>query len=151
MRLFKNPLIVGSLAVSALLVAPVVAQAPVVAHEVETAGNVAALFHIEPGHHPKAGVPSKAWFALTRRGGQIISLAQCNCQLAVYAMPRSGKTPPVLRPALGALTVERYKGVPGATIVFPKAGMYELELSGNPKAGANFQPFRFSYKVTVSG
>ncbi|KAM3094906.1 hypothetical protein ACKFKF_26275 [Phormidesmis sp. 146-12] len=125
--------------------------APVVAHEIETSSDVAATFHIEPGHNPKAGVPSKAWFALTRRGGQMIPLSQCNCQLAVYPIPhQKGKTPPLLKPALTSLNVERYKGIPSAAIVFPRAGRYELELTGKPKLGANFQPFSLSYTVTVS-
>jgi hypothetical protein len=145
MRLFpKNKLIVGFLLPWLLL-------APVGAHQVETSSNVAATFHIEPGHNPKAGVPSKAWFALTRRGGKIIPLSQCSCQLAVYPIPRQkGKTPPLLKPALTALNVERYKGIPSAAIVFPKAGQYELELIGKPKSGTNFQPFSLSYTVTVS-
>ncbi|MGV0026790.1 hypothetical protein [Phormidesmis priestleyi] len=146
MRLLSNPnkLMVGFLFPWLLL-------APVVAHEVETSGDVAATFHIEPSHNPKAGVPSRAWFALTRRGGRIIPLSQCNCQLAVYPIPRQkGKTPPLLKPALTSLNVERYRGIPGAAIVFPKAGQYELELTGKPKSGANFQPFSLSYTVTVS-
>ncbi len=120
------------------------------AHEVETAGDVAATFHIEPGHNPKAGQPSLAWFALTRRGGQMIPLSACACKLAVYPVPHvEGKTPPLLRPALTALNVERFKGIPSATITFPKPGIYELELSGKPKTGSSFSDFELSYQVTV--
>ena len=128
--------------------------APVLAHEIETsaARDVAATFHIEPSHNPTAGKPSTAWFALTRRGGKVIPLAQCNCQLAVYPVPyKAGKTLPVMKLTLNKLDVERYKGVPAATITFPKAGMYELKLTGTAKPGANFQPFSLSYTVTVSG
>ena len=128
--------------------------APVLAHEIETsaARDVAATFHIEPSHNPTAGKPSTAWFALTRRGGKVIPLAQCNCQLAVYPVPyKAGKTLPVMKLTLNKLDVERYKGVPAATITFPKAGMYELKLTGTAKPGANFQPFSLSYKVTVGG
>jgi len=34
--------------------------------------DVAAVFHIEPEHNPRAGKPSLTWFALTRKGGQLI-------------------------------------------------------------------------------
>ncbi|MEH1851931.1 MAG: hypothetical protein V7L11_09645 [Nostoc sp.] len=41
------------------------------------------------------------------------------------------------------------KSIPGAEIVFPKVGTYELELSGTPKSGASFKPFVLSYTITV--
>ncbi|PZV13345.1 MAG: hypothetical protein DCF22_10845 [Leptolyngbya sp.] len=149
MHLFSN----RSKVLGALLT-PLLLGAPVVAHEIETstAGDVAATFHIEPSHHPTAGKPSTAWFALTRRGGQVIPLAQCNCQLAVYPVPyKAGKTPALIKPTLKSLDIERYKGIPAATITFLKAGMYELRLTGTAKPGANFQPFSLSYRVTVGG
>jgi len=36
------------------------------AHTVKISGDVAAVFHIEPEHNPRAGKPSLTWFALTR-------------------------------------------------------------------------------------
>ncbi len=124
---------------------------PALAHNVEVSGDVAATFHLEPNHNPKAGEPAQTWFALTRKGGQIIPLEQCNCKLAVYSQPRSQDASPVLQPPLRATSAERYKSIPGAEIVFPKPGAYELELSGTPKAGANFKPFKLKYNVTVAG
>ena len=47
---------------------------PAYSHEVEISGDVAATFHIEPNHNPKAGQTTQAWFALTRKGGTIIPL-----------------------------------------------------------------------------
>ncbi|MBM0741193.1 hypothetical protein JOY44_06095 [Phormidium sp. CLA17] len=148
MRLFLN-----RSRVLGILLSPLLQVAPVLAHKVETSavGDVAATFHIEPSHNPTVGKPSIAWFALTRRGGRVIPLAQCNCQLAVYSVPHKAKTPPLMKPKLNKLDVERYKGVPAATITFPKAGMYELKLTGTAKPGANFQPFSLSYTVTVGG
>ena len=122
---------------------------PALAHNVEVSGDVAATFHLEPNHNPKAGEPAQTWFALTRKGGQIIPLEQCNCKLGVYSQPRSQKASPVLEPPLKAISTEGYQGIPGAAIVFPKPGAYELELSGTPKAGANFKPFQLKYPVTV--
>jgi hypothetical protein len=124
---------------------------PVLSHEIESSGNVAATFHIEPSHNPKVGKPSRAWFALTRRGGQLIPLSQCNCKLAVYPVPyQAGQTPPLMRPALTAYSVERYQGIPSALITFAKPGLYELKFSGKPKSGVNFDAFELSYRVTVS-
>ena len=95
------------------------------------------------------GLPSVAWFALTRKGGQLIPLSQCNCRLAVYPEPRQKGSSPIMNPALKAVSAARYQNILGADIVFPKAGAYELELSGTPKNGATFRPFRLTYEVNV--
>ena len=124
---------------------------PAVAHEVKVSGDVAATFHINPSHQPKVGTPAKAWFALTKRGGKTIPLSQCDCKLAIYPVPHEdGKTPPLMQPTLNAINADRYQNIPGATITFPKAGVYELELTGTAKSGAKFKPFQFSYEVTVA-
>jgi hypothetical protein len=121
-------------------------MSPAIAHTVKTDGNVGVTFHIEPDHNPRAGEPAQAWFALTRQGGQLIPLEQCQCRLAIY---RSSENTPILTPPLTSLSAEQYHNIPGAAIVFPKAGVYSLELSGSPKAKAAFKPFKLSYSVTV--
>lgn len=123
---------------------------PAVAHEVNTSSDVGGTFHIEPNDNPHSGETATAWFALTRKGGKLLPLEQCNCQLAVYPEPHTEGSAPLLKPPLKAISAEQYQGIPGADIVFPKAGVYELELSGTPKAGASFKPFELSYTVTVS-
>lgn len=139
---FNSPNI-GLLLLSALI------ATPVAAHTVKVSGDVAALFHVEPDHNPKAGHPSLAWFALTRKGGQVIPLQQCNCKLAVYPEPHKEGSQPLIQPTLKSVSADQHKGIPGADITFPKAGIYELELSGTPKAGASFRPFQLTYEVTV--
>ncbi|PSB17519.1 hypothetical protein C7B65_18405 [Phormidesmis priestleyi ULC007] len=119
------------------------------AHNVKTSSDVAALFHIEPDHNPKAGQSSRAWFVLTRKGGELIALEKCNCKLEVHQEPHKESSEPLLEPPLKAISAEQYQGVPGAEIVFPKAGIYELELSGTARDGQSFQPFELSYSVTV--
>ncbi|NER39805.1 MAG: hypothetical protein F6J93_38720 [Oscillatoria sp. SIO1A7] len=123
--------------------------APVRAHDVEVGTDVAATFHLEPNHNPRAGETAEVWFALTRRGGKTIPLDRCDCQLAVYSKPRSSEDEPLLEPELNAISVEIYRDIPGAEIVFPEAGSYELKLTGAPKEGNNFQPFELSFSVTV--
>ncbi|MFQ4146420.1 hypothetical protein [Chlorogloeopsis sp. ULAP02] len=120
------------------------------AHQVKTTGDVGAILHIEPNDHPRAGERTKAWFALTRKGGRVIRLAECNCQLQVYAEPHAAGEPPLLEPALQSLTAERYQGVPGIDITFPRQGTYQLQLRGKPKTGANFKPFELKFNVTVA-
>lgn len=139
----------GLLVETAIFPIPQLNSTVVLAHEVEVSGDVAATFHLEPNHNPRAGETAKVWFALTRRGGQIIPLEQCNCNLAVYPKGYKQGDKPLMEPPLKAVSAERYKGIPGADIVFPKAGIYELGLSGYAKVAANFKPFKLSYTVTV--
>ena len=124
-------------------------SAPVIAHNVEISNDVAATFHIEPNHNPVVGEPTTAWFALTRRGGSSIPLSECDCSLNIYAVPRAEDAKPILTPELTAIDVEKYQEIPGAEIVFPSAGAYELEINGTAKDDS-FSPFNLTYTVNVS-
>lgn len=124
--------------------------APALAHTIKVSQEVAATFHIEPHHNPKAGEPAQAWFALTHQGGAIIPLAQCDCKLAIHLEPHKKEDVPLLVPSLKQIAIEKYQDIPSAEITFPKPGAYELTLSGKPKAGAKFQPFELSYAVIVT-
>ncbi|MEA5626067.1 hypothetical protein [Nostoc sp. UHCC 0251] len=133
------------------LVIPITNLYPAFAHKVEISGDVGGTLHIEPNDNPRAGETSQAWFALTRRGGRVIPLSQCNCRLAVYAQPYAAGEPPLLEPQLEPVAAERYQGIPGTDITFPKPGIYELQLNGKPISGARFKPFNFKFEVTVAG
>lgn len=131
-------------------VATVITMQPVLAHKVQVAADVGATLHLEPNDNPRAGEPTQAWFALTRKGGQTIPLAQCNCQLAVYAQPYTPGEPALIEPPLQPVTAERFQNIPGAEITFPKPGIYELQFQGKPTKGANFKPFELKFEVTVA-
>jgi hypothetical protein len=123
---------------------------PATAHKVETTGDVGATLHIEPNDNPRAGESTLTWFALTRKGGKVIPLVQCNCQLAVYAEPHTPGEPALIEPSLKPVNAEIYQGIPGADINFPKPGIYQLQLTGKPTSGENFKPFDFKFDVTVA-
>ncbi len=117
---------------------------PAFAHNVQTSGNVAALFHVAPNHSPKAGEPSKVWFALTKQGGEAIALDQCNCQITIYRNQQV-----LFEPPLSPLNAERYQALPSAVVLFPKEGIYQVEIKGTPKQEGTFESFKFIYDVTV--
>lgn len=123
---------------------------PAAAHNIQVAGDVAGTWHIEPNHSPKAGEKARAWVALTRKGGKILPLAEANCQMAVYSQPRKASDSPVLQPTVQAVNVEKYQGIPGADIVFPNTGLYQLELSCKPKIEGDFRGFQLKYDLTVA-
>ena len=122
---------------------------PVIAHKIKVAEDIAVTIHIEPDDRPRAGEPAQAWFVLTQAGGGVVPLAACHCQLAVYQEGQA-TGPPVLQPPLKAVSAEQYEDIPGAAIVFPELGVYELELQGTPKTEDRFQPFRVRFPVTVA-
>ncbi|MBE9190108.1 hypothetical protein IQ230_06975 [Gloeocapsopsis crepidinum LEGE 06123] len=121
---------------------------PVFAHKVQTAADVGATLHIEPNDNPRAGESSLTWFALTRKGGQIIPLAECDCKLAVYS--ESSSSQPLLEPPLKSISAERFQNIPAAEIVFPQSGAYRLQFTGSPKVAGSFQAFELSYDVNVA-
>jgi hypothetical protein len=134
---------------TALLVA--VSAIPAIAHNVEVAGEVAGTWHVEPDHNPRSGEPAKVWIALTRKGGAVLPLTQANCRLAVFPQPYTEGDKPLLQPELKAIAVEQYEGIPGAEVVFPQPGLYEMELSCTPKEEGTFAAFEMQSPVTVVG
>ncbi|RCJ36902.1 hypothetical protein A6770_14835 [Nostoc minutum NIES-26] len=143
LRRIKNLLFLSSLVISITNIYTASA------HETKIAADVGATLHVEPNDNPRAGEPTQAWFALTRKGGKAIPLTQCNCRLVVYAQPHTAGEPALLEPSLKPVAAERYQGIPGADIVFPKPGIYQLKLSGKPVTQASFKPFQFKFEVTV--
>lgn len=122
----------------------------VLAHTVKISADVGATIHIEPNDNPRGGEVTQAWFALTRKGGKVIPLKDCNCQLAIYAEPHAVGEPALLEPPLKPIEVERYQGIPGAEITFPKPGAYQLQLTGKPVTEGSFKPFELKFVVTVA-
>jgi hypothetical protein len=122
----------------------------VLAHTVKISADVGATIHIEPNDNPRAGEVTQAWFALTRKGGKVIPLKDCNCQLAIYAEPHAVGEPALLEPPLKPIQAERYQGIPGAEVTFPKPGAYQLLLSGKTTIEGKIKPFELQFLVTVA-
>lgn len=114
----------------------------------ELAADVGATLHIEPDDTPRAGEPTELWFALTRKGGEIIPLADCDCQFAIYTPTSS--TNPILEPTLEPIAAEGYEAIPGASLTFPEVGAYELVLSGESRQPGDFAPFELRFDVLVA-
>ncbi|NET48233.1 MAG: hypothetical protein F6K09_05815 [Merismopedia sp. SIO2A8] len=129
-----------------MLLSPQVA----IAHQVETSGEVGGTIHIEPNDRPRAGEEHLIWFALTKRGGQAIPLDACDCTLEVYTQPYGAEDEAIETPELRAISAERYNNIPGADVTFPRAGAYDLVLTGSPATSGTFSPFELTFSVTVA-
>jgi hypothetical protein len=127
------------------------------AHQVELSAEVGGTLHIEPSDTPRAGEEILAWFALTRKGGTPISLAECDCRIDIYQQPEQGDDQPILSPVplavQGDAAVGALAGIPGAKFTFPAVGAYKLVISGQPKAAPaaeSFAPFELAFDMTVA-
>ncbi|MEO0687504.1 MAG: hypothetical protein AAFY76_21255 [Cyanobacteria bacterium J06649_11] len=123
---------------------------PASAHKIETTEDVGATLHIEPNDTPRAGEAALTWFALTRKGGKVIPLEECDCQLSIYSEPRKPDAVPIAKPNLEPVSAERYQGIPGTNITFPKPGAYQLEFTGKPANDDSFKPFELKFDITVA-
>ncbi len=135
------------LVLSSLIIAE---NTQVLAHTVKISADVGGTIHLEPNDSPRAGEVTQAWFLLTRKGGQVIPLKDCHCQLAVYAEPHVTGEPALIEPLLKPIQAERYQNIPGTEFIFPKPGAYQLQLSGTPVTVGSFQPFELKFLVTVA-
>lgn len=135
------------LVLSSLIIAE---NTQVLAHTVKISADVGGTVHLEPNDSPRAGEVTQAWFLLTRKGGQVIPLKDCHCQLAVYAEPHVTGEPALIEPLLKPIQAERYQNIPGTEFIFPKPGAYQLQLSGTPVTSGSFQPFELKFLVTVA-
>jgi hypothetical protein len=121
-------------------------MAPAWGHQVKIMEEVGATIHFEPRDRPQSLTPTQVWFALTKKGGAAIPLKDCNCQLKVGPFPGESRARIL---DLVAINAENYREIPSATVTFPKAGVYGLELTGQPMKAGDFKPFRLYFETTV--
>jgi hypothetical protein len=123
------------------------AAIPMWGHQVKTDDQVGATIHFEPVDQPKAQEPTLVWFALTKKGGQVIPLKDCQCQLQIKQLPGNQK---LNTPKLQVINAEKYQDIPSATVLFPQPGAYALELTGQPVKTGDFRPFQLEFATTVT-
>lgn len=116
----------------------VVALLPLVAfaHEIKTADKVGAVMHIEPADQPVVGELAVISFDLTKVDGAF-DYTQCACNLTVQP---DGQT----------VASELIENNLKFKYVFTEPKIYTLILSGQPLTATTFQPFQFTYEITVA-
>lgn len=114
---------------------------------IDRQAGVAGTWHIEPDHNPRANQPTRVWVALTTRGGKQIPMNSLQCRMAVFNLPRRSGDAPLQRYPVKPVNAERWSDIPGADVVFPKAGRYQLQLKCT--STAQLSPFQLTYDTTV--
>jgi hypothetical protein len=125
---------------------------PADAHELKANSQVGALMHIQPDDSPQAGKAAVTWFGLVKRGGESVPLANCDCRLSIYN-GKQAKGKVLFVPTLREGKIEEPVGTNTrlvADVTFPKAGEYTMVLSGKPKAGGHFDPFKLQWVVRAT-
>jgi len=119
-----------------------------IAHQTVKTSDVEAMIHLDPNDQPYAGKSTLTWAMLTRRGGEMISPAKCNCRMVAY----DSQNRAIARNLpLSSMQMEGHKQGHEAirtTIKFPKPGAYTVVLTGQAK-DKSFAPFEFKVPVTV--
>ena len=139
---FSSKYIISLFSIAVIMIGTTAA----IAHEVKTSQEVGGTIHIEPNDRPIAGKKSTIWVALTKRGGEIIPYAKCNCRMEVRSLSDRSIKFTVANPLA---IIERYLGLPSLEVTFPQVGRYELKLSGSPRDGEDFAPFELTFTTNV--
>jgi hypothetical protein len=121
---------------------------PLIAHTRQNTADVGVMIHLDPKDSPYAGRPTLTWFMLTRKNGEMISPASCNCRVAAYNSRNQAiatQLPLSAKPMPGH---SKEHQVIQTTITFPQPGAYKVLLTGRSK-DASFAPFEFQFPVIV--
>lgn len=111
---------------------------PSFAHVLETEGSIGAVMHIDPQDDPTAGVVSTIFLEFKDTEGHF-SAENCECTVSILQAEK-----PIYSQSLSKDSLS-----PTFTYTFPKAGKYDMHVSGNPQNGAAFQPFTLHYDIQV--
>ncbi len=117
-----------------------------ISHEVRTSQDIGGTIHIEPNDRPIAGQKTRIWIALTKRGGEVIPYAKCNCQMEVRSLTDRNLKFTVSN---SSIIIDRFLGLSSLEVTFPQIGRYELNLKGSPKDDGGFAPFELTFTTNV--
>lgn len=109
------------------------------AHELESDNGISAVLHLPPDDKPISGETTKYEFLVSDQKGQL-SLTDCDCKVL---LKKNGQL--IKSQQLQVTDDQRGYG----SVIFPKPGVYNLELTGAPRANADFDDFEFENSVRV--
>lgn len=110
------------------------------AHVIKYDNDIGASLHINPDDDPVSGKPTSFSLRFTDVN-QRLKLPECNCEVKLKENDKTIEEQP-LQPT------DPYNST--NTVTFPKADVYNLIVSGQPKNGASFQPFTLDFPLRVN-
>ncbi len=116
---------------------------PVSAHFLATDGNIGAILHVDPDDDPIAGSPSTIFFEFKDKTNAF-NPQNCNCRLDIL---ENGKV--LYSQAVFQDNKDLSQLSAAATYTFPQRDVYQIVVSGNPRSGKSFPPFKLSYELRV--
>lgn len=122
-----------------LLLLPKAASAHTFAYD----GPIRVLLHVDPQDDPPTNTQAQLFFILSDKDDKFLG-SHCNCTLIVSG---NGKT--LLKQKVFT-DKSADNNVTTASFVFPRLGVYQISLYGQPKKGFDFHSFRLDYTQRVS-
>ncbi len=113
---------------------------PASAHVLKTDGTIGAVMHVSPDDNPRTGGPTPIIFFFDDSTGRF-SLSKCICTLTIQ---RNGVTISARPLAITAAQIS------DDSYTFPEPGRYNVQVSGQPKTAAAFEPFVLDYGLQVA-
>ena len=114
------------------------------AHELQNDEPMRALLHISPDDDPIIGQPATLLLEF-KDTTKKFAVADCNC---IATIRQSGQE--LYSEPLSAQSVPGSRVHAAFAFTFPKKDIYQLEVSGTPRAEHSFEPFTLSYDLRVA-
>lgn len=114
------------------------------AHTLKTDGSVGAVLHVSPDDDPVAGVNTDFFFDL-KDTNNVVSPENCTCVARVL---QNGKE--IYSQSLFQTNATPSLEDASFSYTLPQKDIYTVEISGNPKNGASFEPFTLAWDIRVA-
>src|SRR5688572_20253797 len=125
-----------------VLLVELLLAAPTDAHILERNETIGAVLHIDPDDDPIVGIPATIFLDITDPTGHLHP-ETCTCTVRVLRERTVIHEQSAFDPSRGSALVAV------ATFTFPERAVYEIELTGEPKAEASFPVFTLKYPIRV--
>ena len=112
-------------------------------HNVKSENDIGAVLHIDPGDQPKTGEQSTMILEFKDKKSTF-TLEACDCKLSIYS-----ENSKIFEADLKSVS-KSDKLVAGVNFTFPKAGSYQIKVTGTPKKEDTFEEFELPYETFVS-
>ena len=120
----------------------------VLAHFLETDGNIGAVLHLDPNDDPIAGQASAFFLEFKDTSGKFDPLT-CTCSADIYKGEQKVASLPLFAGNGSRLVSGSGQATGNASFTFPNKDVYTMKVVGMPLQSGAFQPFTLNYSIRV--